>query len=490
MDVQQESSSRGMREASEFCPPEYQISYGQDQTLQWSPLVGSRDLAIALSYHFPLQTDLESKMQAATRRFLREEQDKAGQPMERVTSLDENASSDNTLMKEISNVSTIEEQPKAPPTLQFLTWDLGMKEYSPKAKRRRYEKGERIKVAANRGFACDQHRRMKMKCDPERCPRNKQRLNNLETQEVEIKSPESAHMKALACLNGQPVQMEEANDVIPLQSDTLSVFSIGSSAASQRWSASSCVGSMNTFDTELSEERKPSDFSPTMHLENTRSYDSISSILPIKQNLDFLSAYDDYFINTSLVPGEYLMDTSDIPPPLEPIPQATLEETLNFDSGAMQSVERFHQNQNLETGVTRNDTCSNYDLALSNNTIINHSDSSNPMEWDFTQAYDPNVVPLTIEQKDTLIKWWGRDRLTEPPSSTFSRPTSSQKQSSLSLDTGSVSSSLGRRNTLADKVRAVHVPTPFRRGSWMGRNSGEKSRTETILTLGTIGKGA
>jgi hypothetical protein len=40
-------------------------------TLQWDPLAGSQELALALSYHFPQEKDVESKMGAAVKSFLR-----------------------------------------------------------------------------------------------------------------------------------------------------------------------------------------------------------------------------------------------------------------------------------------------------------------------------------------------------------------------------------------------------------------------------------
>jgi hypothetical protein len=145
-------TDRSCRETSVFSAPQYNISYGDDHTLQWEPSVGSKELAVALSYHFPMQTDLESKMQAATRKFLREEE-VANQAASREK---------NTALADTKD-SCLEAQPMLAPTLQVFTWDSEMKEYNPKAKRRRYDTRERVKVAQNRGFACEQHRRMKMK---------------------------------------------------------------------------------------------------------------------------------------------------------------------------------------------------------------------------------------------------------------------------------------------------------------------------------------
>jgi hypothetical protein len=67
---QQSSFDTQWREPSMFILPEYEIFYGADHTLEWSPPVGSKELAFALSCRCPLR-DLESKMRAATRRFIK-----------------------------------------------------------------------------------------------------------------------------------------------------------------------------------------------------------------------------------------------------------------------------------------------------------------------------------------------------------------------------------------------------------------------------------
>jgi hypothetical protein len=150
-----------------FSTPQYQVSYGDDYTLQWTPPVGSKELAVALSYHFPLQKDLESKMQAAIKVFLHHEQQSPPPIIEQVklscveqSTMPQQLS---TMPAESSMASGLEIRPAVAPTLQILTWDSKMKEFNPKTKRRRYEKDERTKVTANRGFACQRHRRQKMK---------------------------------------------------------------------------------------------------------------------------------------------------------------------------------------------------------------------------------------------------------------------------------------------------------------------------------------
>jgi hypothetical protein len=150
-----------------FSTPQYHINYGDDHTLQWTPPVGSKELAIALSYHFPLQKDLESKMRAAIKVFLHQEQQSPACGTDPVKSscVEQFTIRQQlcTTQPESSITSGSESILALAPQLQILTWDSKMKEFNPRIKKRRYEKDERVKVAANRGFACERHRRQKMK---------------------------------------------------------------------------------------------------------------------------------------------------------------------------------------------------------------------------------------------------------------------------------------------------------------------------------------
>jgi hypothetical protein len=154
-----DSGDQANLEVPIFSAPQYQINYGEDHTLQWTPPVGSKELAVTLSYHFPLQTDLESKMQAAMKVFLHQEQ----QSPSRETKQAKSPCVD--MRQQLSTTPTESSMTSGPESrpLQILTWDSTMKEFNPKIKRRRYERDERTKVAANRGFACERHRRQKMK---------------------------------------------------------------------------------------------------------------------------------------------------------------------------------------------------------------------------------------------------------------------------------------------------------------------------------------
>jgi hypothetical protein len=129
--------------------------------------VGSKELAVALSYHYPLQKDLESKMRAAIKVFLHQEQQTPSCEAELVKS---SCVQQSTICQQLCTTPPESSMTSGPesilavtPALQILTWDSKMKEFNPRIKKRRYEKDERAKVAANRGFACERHRRQKMK---------------------------------------------------------------------------------------------------------------------------------------------------------------------------------------------------------------------------------------------------------------------------------------------------------------------------------------
>ncbi|KAF4630020.1 hypothetical protein G7Y89_g8131 [Cudoniella acicularis] len=252
-----------------------------DHTLQWNPPVDSKELAVALSYHFPKPKDLESKMRAALHRFLKQEARNSKKSDLPVLQEDSDASEVDTIRAgqgnsdEISaslqslprtSVNTSMKQPpkKRPKRLeaedgstpntsqnyqnqkslspnisgeserhpvmnapsqpgpngqstenltsrrmsgdlprlglapsfesatsvstqssasfQILNWLPGVNGLLQKHRKRKYEKGERKMVAANRGNACEEHRKRKVKCDPNTCPRNKQRSQEIESQ--------------------------------------------------------------------------------------------------------------------------------------------------------------------------------------------------------------------------------------------------------------------------------------------------------------------
>ncbi|KAH6695882.1 hypothetical protein BKA61DRAFT_711048 [Leptodontidium sp. MPI-SDFR-AT-0119] len=182
---------------SSFDPPSHSISHGKDYTLQWHPAVGSKELAVALSYHFPLETTMERKMRAATKKFLKEEKRKveissghSGLDTAGLASVAEE-SADGTTSGQLPSKDSpdtvskpkpahLQENTKsevAEPTVphpspeqafpKILSWVRGVDNKKPKRKKRRYGMLEAAEAAANSGNVCDDHRKRKVKCKPE-----------------------------------------------------------------------------------------------------------------------------------------------------------------------------------------------------------------------------------------------------------------------------------------------------------------------------------
>jgi hypothetical protein len=160
--------SHDSRASPAFDPPEYKISYGPDQVLQWDPPSNSRALAVALSWHFPVEKTLESKMQAAIQVFLKEEQ-KSSLDTDSGSSPDATSNSvlrkSDTLQPTLKVSDGLNKRPltRSESAFQVLNWDPNVKGFKPKRQRRKYEKDEGVKVKANRGNACEEHRRRKVK---------------------------------------------------------------------------------------------------------------------------------------------------------------------------------------------------------------------------------------------------------------------------------------------------------------------------------------
>ena len=76
VDILEASNYQGSRQSSIFEPPEYELTRAQGHTLQWHPPPDSEELAIALSWHFPMEKTILGKMQAAIKRFLQLERKK------------------------------------------------------------------------------------------------------------------------------------------------------------------------------------------------------------------------------------------------------------------------------------------------------------------------------------------------------------------------------------------------------------------------------
>lgn len=195
------SADRNVRSPS-FEPPEYSITIEDDGTLQWYPPASSKELALALSYHFPKYRTLEDKMQAAMRRFLRETAKTgktalAGKDVGSSTAKPKSAppglvapASLPPVQKPTPPSSPVHQEreivqslPKYTPTTELdqsgisqvvFKVDTG-EEIQNASRKRQYTKAERERVGRNRGMVCEDHRQKKQKVsksNPEHCRRN------------------------------------------------------------------------------------------------------------------------------------------------------------------------------------------------------------------------------------------------------------------------------------------------------------------------------
>lgn len=144
------SDDQSLYELPVFEPPSYNISHGPDKALQWDPPADSGELAIALSYHFPIQKTLKRKMQAAVEKFLRENEQRQPKCAKTIPGQKKKLPRDAG-----SPPITI------PGLLSFNAETL--EEVKIKRRRRVYKEAERVEVVSNRGMACEVHRRQKVK---------------------------------------------------------------------------------------------------------------------------------------------------------------------------------------------------------------------------------------------------------------------------------------------------------------------------------------
>jgi hypothetical protein len=153
--------------------PKYCITRGEDDTLQWQPPVKSRELASALSYHYPLEQSLQEKMQRAILDFLDSEitngkpitkdADTDIKPLEAVQlpeliSIMERAAP--AMPKPAKNITQLPQSTQDPEMCGV--WDIKTGEsVKPKGRKRGLSPGTRQRVAENRGNTCAYHRKAK-----------------------------------------------------------------------------------------------------------------------------------------------------------------------------------------------------------------------------------------------------------------------------------------------------------------------------------------
>jgi len=167
------------------------MTYGHDQTLQWDPPRDSKEFTLDPSYDFPKEGNPESKTMAATKEVLGKEPLELAQkdppnssialqpptqeptsikiPIVEALKLQRTSYPGKPDDREAGNVKSdgVPRIPVKPLSgLKVLTWDPVKGEFDGddnQGRKRRYEKEEARKVAMNRGFTCDEHRKRKKK---------------------------------------------------------------------------------------------------------------------------------------------------------------------------------------------------------------------------------------------------------------------------------------------------------------------------------------
>ncbi|KAF4631884.1 hypothetical protein G7Y89_g6244 [Cudoniella acicularis] len=276
IDTIQRSTYEKTRQSSVFEPPEYKLSRGHDRTLEWDPPADSEELAIALSWYFPMENSLVGKMQAAIRRFLQAERknhtshifskvcsQEAGptrQPLTEQLTPEHHVNGSPTQYVPIRSSGKCMPSPgkisllKAVTTPKFRAWIPGMSELKPTGRKRKYGQEEAVKVARNRGNACEEHRRLKTKCDPEKCPKNKQNLKTLNaakkrmpSNNLDVSPPSTISSSTLpgCIITNQHFGVEKLPDIPASSGGDITTFFDGSS-----FSHSGVAAALNFYQTD------------------------------------------------------------------------------------------------------------------------------------------------------------------------------------------------------------------------------------------------
>jgi hypothetical protein len=153
--------------------PKYSITRGEDDALQWQPPIRSRELANALSYHYPLEGSLQEKMQRAILDFL-DSESTGGKPAPtepeidlkppvvvrppNLISITDSAAPD--VSEPAENVVQLPQITQGPEMCGV--WDIKTGEsVNSKGRKRGLSPETRQRVAENRGNACAYHRKAK-----------------------------------------------------------------------------------------------------------------------------------------------------------------------------------------------------------------------------------------------------------------------------------------------------------------------------------------
>jgi hypothetical protein len=230
-------------------------------------------------------------------------------------------------------------------------------------------------------------------------------------------------------------QLEEL-ECARVQSDSLSLNSFALSDTSHRWSVSSFVPSIETYmSAEFSTNGQYSDAPASMQGTGAGSHNSIDSIVLSERDLNILANCESLNYNidqndsNTWWPNDVPQyNSNEFLPGTLPAGEIQLEiPALTQISEAVlsQPAEEFQEDISLPLGEFTDFT---------NDTLPEVSEGS--MDWEFSHVADTmpdyegqDIIPLTDEQKETLVKWWGRNRLTEAPSSLFGKSKPSNFQS-------------------------------------------------------------
>jgi hypothetical protein len=171
--VEEEASNTFMGRLNTTMAPKYSITRGEYGVLLWDPPARSRDLANALSYHYPLEQTLLEKMQSATRDFLDSETIESNLAPWEPGKLPKNLVSVNseTLIRggvnEESLMPQLSKNDTLPPQVAhgkdvFGIWDAESGEsVKIKGRKRGLSPTSRRRVSQNRGNICAAHRKAK-----------------------------------------------------------------------------------------------------------------------------------------------------------------------------------------------------------------------------------------------------------------------------------------------------------------------------------------
>ena len=272
--------------------------------------------------------------------------------------------------------------------------------------------------------------------------------------------------------------LAETHQLMPIQPDDLSLRSFMPSDTSTRWSWSSFVDSTKSFSGDFYRSDQDMNLSATSLGNSSKCHDSIGSVLSEAYDLDFLASYDPItstFIESktndgweqddSRMQGDLLND-SFFPIGNTVACSNTSEATKTLAPGPS-NASAFEQ-----SGPWTFMDCSQGNDEASMNWGLGYPTDATP--GDLTHGQE--IIPLTEVQRETLIKWWGKDRFTEESQSSCRRSSGGEGMTSSDdqRDMSGGDASLRGNNALVSKTKGSHIPPPFRKGLWRSSSSGKQ----------------